>query len=51
MSRMKADGSFGPGRVVRELSTEFEDIMPNVRARPDGGGVRDRVQLQPPDVG
>ncbi|MEJ1966070.1 MAG: hypothetical protein WDO56_32770 [Gammaproteobacteria bacterium] len=37
MSRMKADGSFGPGRVVRELSTEFEDIMPNVRERRDGG--------------
>ena len=37
MSRMKADGSFGPGKVVRELSTEFEDIMPNVRARREGG--------------
>jgi hypothetical protein len=36
MSRMERDGSFGPGRVVKELSTEFEDIMPNVRAREDG---------------
>jgi hypothetical protein len=36
MSRMGADGNFGPGKVVRELSTEFEDIMPNVRARDDG---------------
>jgi len=36
VSRMEADGTFGPGRVVRELSTEFEDIMPNVRARDDG---------------
>jgi hypothetical protein len=36
MSRMRADGSFGPGEVVKDLSTEFEDIMPNVRARDDG---------------
>jgi hypothetical protein len=36
MSRMERDGTFGPGRVVKELSTEFEDIMPNVRARDDG---------------
>jgi hypothetical protein len=36
MSRMGPDGTFGPGRVVKELSTEFEDIMPNVRARNDG---------------
>jgi hypothetical protein len=36
MSRMGPDGTFGPGRVVKELSTEFEDIMPNVRARDDG---------------
>jgi hypothetical protein len=36
MSRMGADGTFGPGHVVEELSTEFEDIMPNVRARDDG---------------
>lgn len=37
MSRMKRDGTFGPGKVVKQLSTEFEDIMPNVHARPDGG--------------
>lgn len=36
MSRMGRDGNFGPGKVVRELSTEFEDIMPNVREREDG---------------
>lgn len=36
MSRMGPDGTFGPGRVVKELSTEYEDIMPNVRARDDG---------------
>jgi hypothetical protein len=36
MSRMGPDGTFGPGQVVKELSTEFEDIMPNVRARDDG---------------
>jgi hypothetical protein len=36
VSRMGADGEFGPGTVVAELSTEFEDIMPNVRARADG---------------
>lgn len=37
MSRMRRDGTFGPGKVVRELSTDAEDIMPNVRAREDGG--------------
>jgi hypothetical protein len=36
MSRMRADGSFGPGHVVKELSTEFDDSMPNVRERSDG---------------
>jgi hypothetical protein len=36
MSRMGRDGQFGPGKVVQELSTEFEDIMPNVREREDG---------------
>ncbi len=36
MSRMGPDGTFGPGRVVKELSTPFDDIMPNVRARDDG---------------
>jgi hypothetical protein len=37
MSRLGRDGQFGPGKVVEELSTEFEDIMPNVREREDGG--------------
>jgi hypothetical protein len=36
MSRLGPDGKFGPGKVVKELSTEYEDIMPNVRARDDG---------------
>jgi hypothetical protein len=36
VSRLGRDGSFGPGKVVRELSTDFEDIMPNVRAQEDG---------------
>ena len=36
MSRMRADGSFGPGEVVKELSSDYEDIMPNVRERDDG---------------
>jgi WD40-like Beta Propeller Repeat len=36
MSRMGPDGNFGPGRVVKELSTPYDDIMPNVRARDDG---------------
>ena len=36
VSRLGRDGHFGPGKVVAELSTEFEDIMPNVREREDG---------------
>jgi hypothetical protein len=37
VSRLGSDGSFGPGKVIKELSTpDFEDIMPNVRAREDG---------------
>jgi hypothetical protein len=37
MSRLGANGKFGPGQLVRELSTpEFNEIMPNVRARDDG---------------
>ena len=37
VSRMRADGTFGPGKVVTELSTpDYDDIMPNVRARDDG---------------
>jgi hypothetical protein len=35
-SRLGRDGQFGPGKVIEELSTEFEDIMPNVREREDG---------------
>ena len=37
VSRMHADGTFGPGKVVTELSLPgYDDIMPNVRARDDG---------------
>jgi hypothetical protein len=36
VSRLGRDGQFGPGKVVTELSTDFEDIMPNVRQRDDG---------------
>jgi len=37
VSRMDRNGNFGPGKVVTELSTpDFDDIMPNVRAREDG---------------
>jgi len=36
VSRLGRDGQFGPGKVVAELSTDFEDIMPNVRQRDDG---------------
>jgi hypothetical protein len=37
VSRMRKDGNFGPGKLIAELSTpDFEDIMPNVRAREDG---------------
>jgi hypothetical protein len=36
MSQMRPDGTFGPGKVIKELSTTFEDIMPNVRERKDG---------------
>jgi len=37
VSRLGANGKFGPGQIVKELSTpEFNEIMPNVRARDDG---------------
>lgn len=37
VSVMRADGTFGPGRVVDGLSTPSEDVMPNVRERELGG--------------
>lgn len=37
VSRMRDDGSFGPGRVVQHLSSSFDDFMPNVRERDQGG--------------
>jgi hypothetical protein len=37
MSRLGANGKFGPGELVKELSTtQYNELMPNVRARPDG---------------
>jgi hypothetical protein len=37
VSRLGANGKFGPGKIVRDLSTpEYNEIMPNVRAREDG---------------
>lgn len=36
VSQQGADGQFGPGKLLKELNTEFEDIMPNVRALEDG---------------
>jgi len=37
MSRLGRDGKFGPGEVVRDLSTsQYNELMPNVRAREDG---------------
>ena len=37
VSQLGADGAFGPGTRIAELSTAtFEDIMPNVRVRRDG---------------
>ena len=37
VSVMRADGTFGPGRVLEGINTSSEDIMPNVRERPLGG--------------
>lgn len=37
VSVMRADGTFGPGRVIEGLNTTYEDLMPNVRERPLGG--------------
>lgn len=34
---MRKNGTFGAGRVVAALSTQYEDIMPNVRKRELGG--------------
>jgi hypothetical protein len=37
MSRLGPNGKFGPGEVVKGLSTpQFNELMPNVRARGDG---------------
>lgn len=38
VSVMRSDGTFGPGKRIAALSTpDFDDLMPNVRARPEGG--------------
>ncbi len=36
VSRMRRDGTFGPGRVIQSVSSESNDFMPNVRRRADG---------------
>lgn len=37
VSWLGPDGKFGPGKVVKDLSTpEYNELMPNVRARDDG---------------
>jgi hypothetical protein len=51
VSRQRSDGSFAPATVVAELSTDFEDFMPNVSRngleivlnsnRPGGYGLQD----------
>lgn len=38
VSAMRGDGTFGPGKPIAALSTpDFDDLMPNVRERPEGG--------------
>jgi hypothetical protein len=37
VSVLGGDGKFGPGSVVASLSSPYEDFMPNVRARDEGG--------------
>ena len=37
VSHMRDDGSFGPGQVVESLSSPYDDFMPNVREREQGG--------------
>lgn len=37
VSVMRADGTFGPGRVLEGINSPSEDLMPNVRERPQGG--------------
>jgi len=38
VSIMRSDGTFRPGRPIAPLNTpDFDDLMPNVRERPEGG--------------
>jgi hypothetical protein len=37
VSVLGSDGKFGPGSVVASLSSPYEDFMPNVRPRDNGG--------------
>jgi len=37
VSRMRSDGTFGAGRVVESVSSPYDDLMPNVRERQQGG--------------
>jgi hypothetical protein len=36
ISEMLDDGSFGPGRIIPSLSTDYDDLMPNVRSLGNG---------------
>jgi hypothetical protein len=37
VAKLDKDGNFGAGHVVASLSSEYDDFMPNVRARESGG--------------
>lgn len=37
VSKMRRDGTFGPGKPVATLNSELDDFMPNVRPRERGG--------------
>ena len=37
VSRMRKDGTFGRGKIIKALSTPSQDLMPNVRERESGG--------------
>jgi hypothetical protein len=36
ISEMRDDGSFGPGRVIPSLNSDYEELMPNVRSPGNG---------------
>jgi len=37
VSKMRKDGTFGRGKIIKPLSTPSQDLMPNVREREFGG--------------